>query len=123
MKEPRSRVRVKARVWVECQGKPFLGKGRVSLLKAIDTHGSISAGARSIGLSYRAAWNWVDEMNRRSPKPLILKSTGGRGGGGAALTKTGKIAIQTFRHLNQRVEKLCLQAGVLFLDLFFNDEL
>jgi molybdate transport system regulatory protein len=55
----------------------------VVLLERIDEHGSISAAARSMGMGYRHAWELVDEVNRVSPRALVEKDAGGRGGGGA----------------------------------------
>ena len=43
-----------------------IGPGKVQLLEAIAEAGSISAAARSLGMSYRRAWVLVDEMNRGS---------------------------------------------------------
>lgn len=111
-------LRAKARVWVERNGQPLLGKGRTALLLAIGQTGSISAAARAIGLSYRAAWNWVEEMNRRAPLPLVAKATGGRGGGGARLTKAGLAAIQAFQSLSGRIDRLCQQASRQLQGLF-----
>ncbi|MDR4498041.1 MAG: LysR family transcriptional regulator [Candidatus Scalindua sp.] len=66
------------------------------LLERIREHGSISAAARSMEMSYRHAWKLVDSMNRQSLHPVVEKSTGGRFGGGARLTKAGDEAIDCF---------------------------
>ncbi len=95
-KRKNSKSRLRGRIWIEGQEGTFLGYGRVVLLERIKEHGSISAAARSMEMSYRHAWELVDSMNRQSRLPVVEKSTGGRGGGGAILTKTGEQAIQTF---------------------------
>lgn len=59
---------------------------RMALLAAIGTEGSISAAARKIGLSYKAAWDAVDIMNSVSGDVLVERVTGGKRGGGAQLT-------------------------------------
>ena len=41
-----------------------IGPGKIALLEAIRSTGSISAAARSIGMSYRRAWLLVEELNR-----------------------------------------------------------
>ena len=41
-----------------------IGPGKVALLEAIAEAGSISAAARTLGMSYRRTWLLVDEMNR-----------------------------------------------------------
>ncbi len=88
--------RIRGRLWIEGPAGTFLGYGRVVLLERIREHGSISAAARSMKMSYRHAWKLVDSMNRQSGTPLVEKSTGGRGGGGAVLTSAGERAIEGF---------------------------
>ncbi len=69
----------------------------MELLASIDATRSISAAARAIGLSYKAAWDAVEAMNNLSEKPLVVRSKGGRGGGGTQLTARGKQLVSTFR--------------------------
>jgi len=88
--------RLQGRVWVEGPQGTFLGYGRVVLLERIKEFGSISAAARSMQMSYRHAWKLVDSMNQQSRTPIVEKSTGGKGGGGAILTDAGHQAIDTF---------------------------
>lgn len=88
--------RLHGRVWIEGPEGTFLGYGRVILLERIREHGSIRAAARSMEMSYRHAWKLVDSMNRQSKQPVVEKSTGGRGGGGAKLTEAGQRAIDCF---------------------------
>ncbi len=88
--------RLAGRMWVEGRDGTFLGFGRVVLLERIREHGSISAAARSMSMSYRHAWKLVDSINRQAVEPLVEMSTGGSGGGGAKLTATGEQAIDEF---------------------------
>ena len=88
--------RLRGRLWIEGPEGTFLGYGRVVLLERIREHGSISAAARSMEMSYRHAWDLVDSMNRQSRKPVVEKTTGGRGGGGAGLTAAGERAVACF---------------------------
>jgi len=88
--------RLRGRLWIEGPEGTFLGYGRVVLLERIREHGSISAAARSMEMSYRHAWDLVDSMNRQSRCPVVEKSTGGRGGGGAGVTEAGERAIECF---------------------------
>ena len=46
-----------------------IGPGKIALLEAIRSTGSISAAARSIGMSYRRAWLLVEEINKRCASP------------------------------------------------------
>jgi molybdate transport system regulatory protein len=95
-RQPGSGYRAHGRIWIEGPDGTFLGYGRVVLLERIREHGSISAAARSMGMSYRHAWKLVDSMNRQSRTPVVTMSVGGRGGGGACLTESGERAIDAF---------------------------
>jgi len=88
--------RLRGRFWIEGPEGTFLGYGRVVLLERIRDHGSITAAARSMKMSYRHAWTLVDSMNRQSSTAVVEKSTGGKGGGGAVLTEAGARAIEAF---------------------------
>jgi molybdate transport system regulatory protein len=90
---------VKGRFWLEKSGKGFLGHGRIELLRHIAQCGSISAAAREMGMSYKAAWQAVDAMNNLSDRPLVERSVGGRHGGGTRLTAEGEKIIETFGHV------------------------
>ncbi len=111
--------KLRGRLWIEGPEGTFLGYGRVILLERIREHGSISAAARSMEMSYRHAWKLVDSMNRQSQQPVVEKKTGGKGGGGAAVTESGHLAIECFwaaykdykEFLALRTEKLEIQAS------------
>lgn len=72
---------------------------RIELLQAIDTLGSISAAARQQGISYRSAWDAVDQMNNLWDRPLVVKQPGGAHGGGTCLTGEGRELIDGFKLL------------------------
>jgi molybdate transport system regulatory protein len=72
---------------------------RIKLLEAIDNQGSISAAARQLGISYRSAWDAVDEMNNLWDSPLVAKQPGGAHGGGTRLTPEGRRLIDGFKLL------------------------
>jgi molybdate transport system regulatory protein len=76
-----------------------LGPGKADLLAAIGEHGSISAAARALGMSYRRAWSLVDEMNRCFVERLVDAAPGGGARGGARLTAQGRAALAAFRAL------------------------
>ena len=76
-----------------------LGPGKVALLEAIAQTGSISAAGRKLGMSYRRAWLLVDALNRSFTEPVITTATGGREGGGTALTPTGAEVVRRYRKI------------------------
>ncbi len=74
-----------------------LGHGKIRLIELIDRHGSISAAARAMDMSYRRAWLLVDEVNQMFAEPVIESQTGGKGGGHARLTVFGRALIHIYR--------------------------
>ncbi|MFQ6611224.1 MAG: winged helix-turn-helix domain-containing protein [Fidelibacterota bacterium] len=95
-------LKINGQVWVDINGKPFLGKGRIELLKKIKESGSISAAGDSLGMAYRKAWRLVDSMNKVSSHPLVERTVGGKGGGGSVLTQAGEDAIVMYECLESR---------------------
>ena len=88
---------LKGRLFFEKDGASFLGGKRVDLLEAIDLHGSISSAAKVVGMSYKGAWDVIDAMNNQSDQPLVLRSIGGKHGGGTELTEHGRRIVRLFR--------------------------
>lgn len=95
-KKKRIPYRLRGRLWIEGPEGTFVGYGRAVLLDRIREHGSISAAARSMEMSYRHAWKLVDSMNRQSRRPVVSAKTGGPGGGGAVVTEAGERAVEAF---------------------------
>jgi molybdate transport system regulatory protein len=81
-----------------------LGPGKVDLLESIDQEGSISQAARERQLSYRRAWHMVNTMNQCFKEPLVVSITGGKGGGGAQLTVTGRKVIHLYREMEKKAD-------------------
>jgi molybdate transport system regulatory protein len=79
-----------------------LGPGKIALLEAIVRTGSISAAARTHAMSYRRAWMLVDSMNRSFETPLVVTTTGGKEGGGAAVTPLGQTVITLYREAEDK---------------------
>ncbi|NVZ21911.1 TOBE domain-containing protein [Pseudomonas costantinii] len=72
---------------------------RIALLAHIAEQGSITRAAKSAGLSYKAAWDAIDELNNLAQKPLVERSVGGKGGGGAKLTAEGERVLRLYQRL------------------------
>jgi molybdate transport system regulatory protein len=83
-----------------------VGPGKISLLEAIEREGSLSVAARSIGLSYRRAWNLLADLNRSFLQTVVATAVGGTRGGGARVTDFGRTLIAEFRALERGALKL-----------------
>lgn len=79
----------------------FTDARRIALLKAIEHTGSLSQAAKSIGISYRTAWDAINEINQLAPKPFLITATGGKNGGGTKLSAYGVRFIQLYDLLTQ----------------------
>lgn len=67
--------------------------GRIDFLRTVERTGSLSAAARELGISYRTAWLWARAAGRAWGAPLVRTAPGGPGGGGAALTPSGRALL------------------------------
>lgn len=94
-------LRVRSALSLEAAGSPLASARWMELLAAIGRTHSISAAAEAVGLSYKAAWDAVAAMNNLSDQPLVLRSKGGKGGGGTALTARGQRLVDTFAAVAQ----------------------
>lgn len=118
IQEHKDEYRLRGRMWLSKGDETYLGFGRVVLLERIKEFGSITKAAKSMEMSYRHAWDLVDSMNRKAPKPLIISSTGGKGGGGAVLTAEGEMAIEFFWESNSRFRAFLEQMQSDFNQIF-----
>jgi molybdate transport system regulatory protein len=79
-----------------------LGPGKVRLMELIAELGSITAAGKAMGMSYRRAWLLVDSLNEQFRNPLVVKQTGGSGGGGAVLTPNGRDIVARYRSAERK---------------------
>lgn len=93
---------ISLRIDLEADGR--IGPGKVALLEEIAAHGSISAGARAMGMSYKQAWLLVEDMNRLFRKPVVAAQKGGQRGGGAVLTPLGLAVVARYRAIERAAE-------------------
>jgi len=90
----------------------FLSPRRIRLLLAIEEHGSIIRAAKALPMSYRNAWESVQEMNRLFSCKLVDsdKQTG------SYLTSSGKSVIALYRGL----QRAC-RHGIAYMNGDFHD--
>jgi len=83
-------------VWLTIDGQKLGGQDRVALLAAVAEHGSITAAAKAVGMSYKGAWDAIEAMNNLAGEPLVERLAGGKGGGGTRLTRRGAQLVENF---------------------------
>jgi molybdate transport system regulatory protein len=79
-----------------------MGPGKADLLEAIARHGSISAAAREMKMSYRRAWILMDSLNHSFGQTVVETATGGQGGGGASVTEAGREILRRYRRMESK---------------------
>jgi molybdate transport system regulatory protein len=84
-----------------------IGPGKIELLEAIRATRSITAAAKSIGMSYRRAWILVDEVNSALKQPAVASVIGGDQGGGSQLTELGETLVKSYRRIESRATAAC----------------
>jgi molybdate transport system regulatory protein len=84
-----------------------VGPGKVALIEAIQETRSITAAAKSLGMSYRRAWMLVDQLNASLKKPAVRSIVGGDHGGGSELTNVGIELVRLYRLIETQAMKTC----------------
>ena len=96
---PRSLPSLSVRIDLDSSGR--IGPGKIALLENIREHGSISAAGRAMDMSYKRAWDLVDELNRICGQAAVERQTGGKNGGGAILTPFGLSLVARYRKIER----------------------
>lgn len=106
MQNCHNELAVRSKIWLEAGGEPVFGRGRKQLLKAVDKYGSINQAAKEVQISYKKAWNYIAAMEARLGIKLVIRHSGGKGGGGAALTKEAKEFLSKYERLEAGINEL-----------------
>jgi molybdate transport system regulatory protein len=88
-------------VRIDLDAEERIGPGKILLLENIHELGSISAAGRAMDMSYKRAWDLVDEINRICRQPAVARQTGGKNGGGAELTPFGVSLVARYRKIER----------------------
>lgn len=113
---PHCPERFLGRLSIEASAGSALSDTRVRLLEAIERFGSINQAAKAVPLSYKAAWDAIDTLNNLSPEPLVSRVSGGRQGGGTALTEYGRRMVAMYRALEIETQLALERAATRLAD-------
>lgn len=102
-------------IFINKNGEGFLGEGRYQLLKLIDQYESISKAARIMNMSYKTAWDHIQDINNLAKEPVVITQAGGKHGGYTILTKYGKELLTYLDQIQEKYRK--------FLELLEEGEL
>ena len=87
------RVVLSARVFSD---QKCFGPGVSQLLKRVDELHSLRAAALSMSMAYSKAWTVIKNSEKALGFSLLDSTTGGKGGGGAALTPEGARLLRAY---------------------------
>lgn len=83
-----------------------IGPGKISLLEAVQSEGSITAAAKSLGMSYRRAWLLLNEINSTLKNPATVSQHGGSSGGVSRLTEVGEEVVKLYRIIEKKATEV-----------------
>ncbi|MFP4890903.1 TOBE domain-containing protein [Paraburkholderia sp. EG304] len=118
---PRDALELGGSVWFQAGTQTLGGAARIALLAAIGETGSITSAAKAVGISYKGAWDAIDTMNNLAGEPLVVRLTGGKGGGGTTLTPRAMKLIDTFRAVEREHRRFLERAGAAIGEGFATD--
>ncbi|PJB11764.1 MAG: molybdenum transporter [Flavobacteriales bacterium CG_4_9_14_3_um_filter_40_17] len=94
----------KGRIWLETEQDHQLSPGRQKLILAIKEFGFISKVVKKMKISYRHAWEIINELNASSNLPIVEKNSSGSGGGGSKLTESGETLLKQYEQCQNEFE-------------------
>lgn len=86
-------------------GQSLGNESRILLLEKIAELGSITHAAKAAGVSYKTAWDAIEQMNNLAGVALVERVAGGKGGGGTALTLRGVSLLENFKRIQIEQQK------------------
>jgi formylmethanofuran dehydrogenase subunit E len=99
-------MQMRSKLWIDIDGEPVFGKGRMQLLNAIGATGSITQAARAVNISYRRAWSYIKAMEKRLGIRLVECQAGGKSGGGASLTAEARSFLEKYEELDKGIRDI-----------------
>ena len=106
MQKDHNGLDIRSKIWIEVRGEPVFGRGRRFLLEAIDSYGSINRAAQEVDISFRKAWGHIKAMEDRLGVKLVERRTGGKNGGGAALTNEARKFLKKYETLEKGIREM-----------------
>ena len=97
-------MKPKFKVWVVLSEGVKFGDGRAQLLELIDELGSIKQAVTRLGMSYRSAWGYLQELERAAGFRLLARRSGGGPGSGTRLTKKGREFLAQYRRFRLGID-------------------
>ena len=89
----------KIKAWIVFPGGTKFGAGRARLLRLIEEEGSLNRAVKRMGMSYRSAWGYLQELEAAAGFAFVATS-----GGGSRLTDRATAFLAAFDRYRERVQ-------------------
>jgi molybdate transport system regulatory protein len=92
--------------WLNVNGEPLFGEGRMDLLKAIRDHGSILQAAGAAGIQYKRAWVMIHDAEDRIGARLVCSGRGGAGGRGTRISPLAERLLELWERSRRKFDEM-----------------
>lgn len=100
------------KLWLEYDGEYVFGPGAYAILRMIQKEGTITKGAKALGMSYRYAWGVIRKIEKTLGVKILETFKGGpEGGGGARITDFGLKLMNLFARVQTKFEQASEEEG------------
>jgi molybdate transport system regulatory protein len=101
-------MEIKFKVWYEKDGEVLFGGGRRELLAAVDMYHSLTAAAKHMKMSYRAAWGRIRASEKRLGVKLVESHAPHRA---LQLTSEARLLMNQFDKLEREMRDFVRRIG------------
>lgn len=101
------KLKPKYKFWLETEDGYVFGLGSFELLLGIQEHGTLTASAKKLHMSYRHAWGIIKQIEENLGHAILVTHKGGKdGGGGSKLTPLGQELLLTYLQYQKAFKKI-----------------
>ena len=88
-----------------CFEEKSFGPGPMRLLEGVRDTGSLHRAAGEMGMAYSKAWKLIRKLEQDWGFAIMVRRSGGLGGGGSALTEEGKDLLERYEKMLAEVNQ------------------
>lgn len=88
------------------EGNKLFGRGPLTLLRKTEELGSLNKAAMEMNMAYSKAFKIIKNCEEKLGVPLMIRTAGGKSGGGSVLTAEARELISRYEVLEQRIRKM-----------------
>jgi molybdate transport system regulatory protein len=97
----RDALKPKLKVWIVLDGRVKFGEGRAEFLERVEALGSLKQAVAGMGMSYRAAWGYLRELERAAGFKFLVRHPGR---GRTRLTADGRRFLERYRRFRRGLD-------------------